>query len=960
MKYVILDIETTGLDRERSSVLEIGAILVSGDVIVDHFSSFVQYRDEIPETIHRLTGITEEMVRDAPPVGEVIKKARSFIKGYPVVSHYGFSFDFPILERDGLKFDQKYDSIEFAFFMLPTNAYGHSMRVLTEYFDLEPVPHRALKDCELEFEVIKKLQEVYTKKPAKQRASLKYIADRVGWWWRDFLTEKSEEIIDISTLVDPFEPYRKSVSEETVAVKTKGVDVQGVEKLFSPGQGSGSSAGDYSEDRPEQKKMAAIITNSFNTKTHAVIEAGTGTGKSKAYLVPSVLFALKNDISVIISTHTKALQDQLFFKEIPHLRTIIEKDLRVAVLKGKKNYVCLLKFKDFVENVIIESSQRSLYFFRKEDVGFTRQLACLLLTSWALETKRGDWDELPYWFKERIPKRVEYDICNTDELCTKGVCELHDEQKCFLVKARLRAKDADIAIVNHAIVLSGIIVPTNEEELPLIDEDSDTSSEQQHSFTHTLFPGEAKFIVFDEAHYLEDDATSAWEHVFTKTIFELLQQQIFGREKRRGVVNIIKSITRAKEDQRLVGLAESFYAIEDALRLDINALFENILPELVAEPGEDKYSQHEPFSEISGSELNILKDILTQIKDRLETVKTTLKAFSKETDVSQQEKILIIRARSIRKIIKSIYIITDTDGAYVRYLERTDSSIEMKAALLSVAEDLCERVYNNFSSVILTSATLTVDKRFDFFANRCGVRLMEKDRITFSHLLSSFDYKRQVQFLLPEHISYRALKKEKHFEESVRFLEQAIIASGGGALILCTSFEQVNWIYERLIHPLSKKNIWLLKQERGSSPTSVIRDFTSDINSVLVGTETLWHGVDVPGKSLRVLFIYKILYRVPKLPLIAARRDELDKKGQNGFTDYYEPLAAMTLKQGFGRLIRKKTDTGIVVMLDDRLLGRPRLVNSLPKGVVPKRVEAEKIYIALKKLAKASLPPRVD
>lgn len=951
MEYVILDIETTGLDREHSSILEVGAIHIAKNIIVDRFSSFIQYSDEVPETIRRLTGITEEMVKNAPPLEEVIKQLKTFIKGYPVVSHNGFFFDFPLLERDGLKINEKYDSLEFAFFVMPTSVHGHSVATLLEHFGLGKSPHRALEDCELEFKIIQKLQETQLKKSSQQRGTLNYIANRIDWWWKNFLTGKQEEIIDISTLVKPFEPYRKPISQEVLALPTQSISLEEVERYFSSQPAVNNiSSNDYSEDRPEQKKMAVAIASAFNTKTHSVIEAGTGTGKSKAYLVPSVLFALKNNIPVIISTHTKALQDQLFFKEIPHLRATVKKDLRVAVLKGKKNYVCLSKFKDFTEEIIIGSAQRSLYTFGKTDVGFTSQLGCLLLASWVLETIRGDWDELPYWFKERIPKRIEYDVCNTDELCTKGVCELYEEKKCFLAKARLQAKDADLAIVNHAIVLSGIM-PINEKE-PLIDKESEGSLQPQSSFTHTVFPGEAKFIVFDEAHHLEDDATSAWEHILTKPIFELLLQQIFGKGKKRGVIDIVESIAKRNNNKRLNDLADSFYAIEGTLRLDLTALFENILPNLVAEPKLEKYSQYASFSEISDQNLQVLRDTSKQVEDRLETIKTIIETFAKETD-SKQEKILNIRADSLRNIIKSLGIIRSNDSAYVRYIERTSSSVEMKAALLSVAKKLYEFVFNNFNSVVMTSATITVDKKFNFFASRCGVDLIKKEKRSFYHFLSSFDFRRQVQFFLPKGISFKSLKKEKHFEESLKFLEKAIIASNGGALVLCTSFDQVDQLYEKLVKPFAKKNIWLLRQKRGESPTSVIRDFTNDINSVLIGTETLWQGVDVPGDSLRALFIYKILYRRPDLPLVKARKDELDKKGQNGFSNYYEPLAAMALKQGFGRLIRKKTDIGIAVMLEDGLLDKPMLINSLPDGVEPKHAELFQIYEVLKKLGES-------
>ena|GEM_PF-3873057 len=938
MEYIVLDIETTGLDPENSSILEVGALLIMGGKVKDSFSSFIQYQGEIPETIRRLTGITEDMVIDAPPQAEVIAQLKSFIQKRPVVSHNGLGFDFPMLERVGLKFEEKYDSMEFAFFAFPTSPHGHSTKALAEHFSLGTVPHRALADCEIEFKIICCLMELCFKKPKKNLAALKFIAERIGWWWTHALPGGIEQI-DIFNLVQPHKPYRKEGAKKemsTLGMPTSPIDEGEVEKLFAPSP-------EYAEDRLEQKKMAMAITSAFNARKHAVIEAGTGTGKSKAYLVPSVLFALKNSIPLIVSTHTKALQDQLFFKEIPHLKSIIGKPLHITVLKGKQNYVCLRKLQEFIDDMVAEASQRSLYTFGKTETRFTRRLASLLLASWALETERGDWDEVPYWFKEHTPKQLESDICNLDELCAKDICDLYDEEKCFLAQARLRAKDADLVIVNHAIVLSGI-VPSKEDE-PVVD----AEGVPQQNFTHTVFPGEAKFVVFDEAHHLEDDATSAWEHVLSQSVFDDLIQQIFGKGRRRGVADSIVGIVERKNSERLRQAAESFYAIEMNLNLDVKTLFNNILPNLVSAPAIAAYSQYSSLKDVSNSLPQKAAFTLTMnaIVDRLRSIQDSLNIFAEEAESKRLQRILGVYAGNVGRVIKSIQIIAEEDRRYVQYLERSNKHIEMKAALISVAEKLHDFVYDNFDSIVMTSATLTVDNRFNFFDTRCGTSLVKKDKISHHKFASSFDYAKQVKFFVPKDISYKQ-GKEKHFVKSAKFIQDGILASEGGALVLCTSHDQVEGLYQKLYRPLSQNNIWLLRQTKGMSVSSVIRDFASDINSVLIGTETLWQGIDVPGESLRVLFIYKILYRLPHLPLIRARKEDLDRRGYNGFRDYYEPLAALILKQGFGRLIRKKTDTGIAIMLEEELLSKPLLVNSLPDGVKPVKAEPAVILEALK------------
>jgi ATP-dependent DNA helicase DinG len=288
---------------------------------------------------------------------------------------------------------------------------------------------------------------------------------------------------------------------------------------------------------------------------------------------------------------------------------------------------------------------------------------------------------------------------------------------------------------------------------------------------------------------------------------------------------------------------------------------------------------------------------------------------------------------------------------FVKYFERSGNNVEIKAAPLSVARHLKEYVYDNFSSVVMTSATLTVNKEFDFFADRCGTSLIDKENVGYHLLKSSFDYEKQVRFFVPKGIAYSE-GKDLHLGKSADFLEKAIIASNGGALILCTSHKQVDALYDLLDGPLSKNNICLFRQSKDVSVGGVVRDFKRDMNSALIGTESLWQGIDVPGMSLRSLFIYKVLYRMPFHPLIKARRQEIEDQGGDGFVNYYEPLAALMLKQGFGRLIRKRTDSGIAVLLDEDLLNRPRLLNSLPEGVFPKKIEPEEIYKEFSKFAK--------
>ena len=949
MEYVVLDIETTGLDVANSAIIEVGALLISGDEIKDRYSSFVRYESKLPDTTKRITGITDSMIEGAPTIGEVIERLRTFVQKRPVIAHNGYSFDFRMLEREGMRFVEKYDSMEIAFFVLPTNAMGHGTAALAEIFSLGVVPHRALPDCELEFAILQRLRDEWKKKNRKKVSALKFFAERTGWWWANFLPGKSEDIADISTLVEAHVPYRKKDAEQNKLVLTRPIDLPRVERFFS----SDAAVLEYSEDRPEQRAMARFVAEAFNEKRHAVVEAGTGVGKSKAYLVPSVLFALQNDIPVVISTFTKALQDQLAFKEIKHVRDTVKPDLRVAVVKGKQNYVCLDKFREFTQEALTELSQRSLYEHAEDATRFTTRLAFLLLSAWILDTERGDWDELPYWLTERMPKRVKEDICNLDELCARDVCELFDAEKCFLAKARLRAKDADLIIMNHAILLTGLRRKVVQRENP-IESEADNATTEEIAFTHPILPTEAKFVVFDETHHLEDAATSAWTLTLSQYLLERLMYQLY--DERRGVRKVMDAIIGGSPDTRLPELANTFDGIQKDLRLDIRVLFGEVLEKLVPPDPSSKWDIKLSFPELSQTpeRMKALTGILENIGQRLGQIETILNDFSQRTVNDKLKKSLTIRADLTSRLVFTIGKIIDDGDHFVRFIERSNSTVQIHAAPLSIAQEMKSLVYDTFNSVVMTSATITINEKFNFFAHRCGTDLIENGHVRYLQRSSSFDFSRQVQFFVPRGIAYASGReaKRKHAQQCLDFLKEAIVASQGGSLVLCSSHEQVDWLYKGLAEHLSSRNIWLLRQSKETGITSVVRDFANDINSVLIGTASLWQGVDVPGPSLRSLFIYKIPYKVPTEPLIKARCDEVRREGHDSYSSYYEPLTALDLKQGFGRLIRKKTDMGIAVLLDEKIMQKDLLLKSFPLGVKIVPAEPAQIFSALSELAK--------
>lgn len=945
MEYIILDLETTGLDPSHADIIEIGAILISDGKIKAEFNELADPGYLIPVEITKLTGISNEMIAGKPSPKDLIKGLKEFIGDRDVIGHNLYGFDLKFLEKYGLKLNKAYDLMDFAFFVLPTLEH-HSVSYLSSYFNLGEELHRALDDCHREFKILNALSNSFTKKPKKIKTSLKYLAESYHWWWNFFLIAESASFGSFLLIMPAHERYRKTQSsQEAFDIANQKVTQEEVDKYFLT---SSDTCSEYSEDRPDQRKMSWSVANSFNLEKHAVIEAGTGIGKSKGYLTPSTLFAIKNSIPIVISTYTKVLQDQLFTKEIPHIKSIIKKDLQVALLKGKTNYVCLTK----ADEIYHETADRRLdiqktYSLTRDGVKYDRPVSFLLLSAWILQTERGDWDEIPFWAQSRFPKSIEMDICNHDETCAPGMCDGFDENKCFLAKAKLRAKDADIVIINHAILLTGIIkkeiAPTEGQE----------DNAPKFVYSHTILSNESKYLVLDEAHFLEDAATSAWDVEITYSSLVFVAGLIYGK---RGLYNSIsKLISQVDINQKeLESLLDTFVAQESKIISLLNVFRDPALANFVGHQS-NSYAITKIINEevrrlsewgVISTNLTDLHESLLRVSNILRSIANILKnANADEKQVKRIDK----RAEIARRLVEAIKTFLVCDDFYVRYLRLNDGEVQFLANPISVAELLKEYVYDNFRSVCLVSATMKVDGNFSFFAERCGLNLIEKAKVDFVSYDSTFDFANSMKFLLPKNISYR--EDPSGFLAAAKpFILSAILASNGGSLVLCSSHEQVREISDYISDSLSKAGLSLYRQDQDHSVNSVVRGFREDVNSVLVGTTSLWHGVDVPGPSLRSLFILKIPYKMPTEPIFFARKEALEKRGKKSFYCLSQPLACIDLRQGIGRLIRKKTDKGIVVLLDERLLESQLLCSAVPVGITPRRIDQEVILNELREL----------
>ena len=607
------------------------------------------------------------------------------------------------------------------------------------------------------------------------------------------------------------------------------VDRQPLAQIFGPGGWLERHHPHY-EHRPAQLEMAEEVAAALENRRHLIAEAGTGTGKTLAYLVPIILSGRR----VVISTGTKNLQEQLFAKDLPFLKKLFP-DVRATLMKGRSNYLCRQKLYDLERQPALEG------------LGEVEQYA--QIRKWEERTRTGDRAELrglpdtsPLW--SRIDARR--------ETCTSQKCAQFE--RCFITLMHQRAAEADVIIVNHHLFFADLAL-------------------KQSEFS-SLLP-EYAAVVFDEAHEVEDVATQYFGMQFSNYRVEELARD--------------SDQTLRLKDLRVAAVQE---AVGDLRRRA--ELFFNLFP---STEGRFAFDNREQFLEVNraayGSLLNAhlrLETELKRIPDRPEEINNL--------------------ARRAAELCATLQMVVEgRERNFVFWWERRGRGLFLEASPIDVSGILRERLFEKVEAVILTSATLAVGGTFDFLKRRLGV-----DHAGEHVYPSHFDFQRQVLLYTPLHLPD---PRESNFsrrasDEVVEILK----ATRGRAFVLFTSHQQMRDMYERVRLQLRYP---LLIQ--GQAPrTALLERFRSTPHAVLFATSSFWQGVDVQGEQLSAVIIDRLPFAVPSDPVVAARIRQLNEDGGNAFVEYQVPQAVISLKQGFGRLIRSQADRGVLAILDPRLV----------------------------------------
>jgi len=667
------------------------------------------------------------------------------------------------------------------------------------------------------------------------------------------------------------------------------------------------------EDRPGQRDMAAYIADAYNDGGIALLEAGTGIGKSFAYLVPALEWARVNGERTVVTTNTSNLQEQLVGKDLPILARAFstgERAVTFALLKGWRNYLCLSRLEQ------ARAGQESLF----DDA---RGAELDAIAGWAARTADGSLSDLV----EEPSNEVWDAVAAESDLCTRLKCPHFD--RCFVFAARRRAAEADVVVVNHHLLASDLAVRI-------------ASDNWQEA---AVLPPYRR-LVLDEAHHLEDVAA---QHLGTQ-VSMLGVQRLLGRLERngRGLLPALAAELSSHED--LLGAASRDLlgrTVLDALgaaRRWADELFARLGRRLDTEQVlrfTDAFAEDGVWREGLDVALDNLLISFSKLRDGVETIADRLSI----DDPAEMRTRLIGELRGVvRRLDAAAEGLKATlqpvgyrppVGPAVRWMERRGRrtpNLTLSAVPLDLAPVLKDALFDRVETVVLTSATLAAGGEFTFLEERLGLSL-PPSRVTVREILPSpFDFAAQCVFGIPTDIPEPRDDESGHGAAVARVLLELAHASDGGIFALFTSHGALRRTADAVRGHVGAR--WPLLVQGEGQRDQLLRRFRDAGSAILLGTDSFWEGVDVPGRALRVLILAKLPFKVPTEPLTAARLERLTQAGVDGFTHYLVPLAALKLKQGFGRLIRTKSDVGAVVLLDRRVVTK-RYGASMLEGLPP-------------------------
>lgn len=891
--FVCLDFETTGLEAS-AEIIEIGMVKVVNGQIVERFEQLVQPHHSIPENITMLTGIDNQMVAGKPFWVDLEEAVLEFMGDHLLVAH-NTSFEQGMLEaHTGRELPNLWvDTHDMAKIFLPTLTSYKLVSIASALSLGNHGFHRAINDAEVCAEMLlkmidiacatnpftlQKIYDVFASTPCGLTSVLEFIKT----------TATSQAIVgaDYST---PLVSGAFTFGSEPKLSFAK------VESFFKP-DGLMDQVSDSFQYRPQQVGMLRAIANAFIEHKHGVIEAGTGTGKSFAYLVPSLLWAFENNCRVIVSTNTIALQEQLFKSDIPFLKQALDCDFPVALSKGRSNYLCLRR--------------QELYKNQVEHMIWSEKIFFAAIIYWMGLTKDGDKESLNL---NKIEHQFWTNMSSQAETCLGNKCPF--SRRCYFMMNRKQCERSLLIITNHALLLQDIKL--GGQVLP----------EYDH-------------VIIDEAHNLEDETTKQ----FTDTLdLEFLRKNNKQVVRHNGIISrIIHKLNTDPHAGDVLGIIQATYQQlgDDVQVLDgmitevINYVFS--LKQLAG--NNEKRITHKErdsnwwpdFTQL----INQVGNLITTMERRLSKIINNLDLIESVEDLARELSFTQAWYTDAQRLVTDFLQGGDTNKVYwMEYTKTTwGTNVSLSAAPINIMPLLKEFLFDANQSVILTSATLAVGNDLAYAAE---VYMLQENHYIAYITPSPFNYQSQSLIAIPTgEGDYSHMGEHAYNEMIIHSLEKIIPSVTGGVLVLFTSYAMLNKVYFSLKRNPALSEYNILAHGQDGSRTSIIQSLSSVEKTVVLGASSFWEGIDVKGAGLTTLVIAKLPFQPPTRPVASAKLEYIQSQGKNSFAHYSLPQAVLKFRQGCGRLIRTQSDWGVTIILDNRVLTKSygkQFLTSLPK-----------------------------